>query len=321
MTRLDLNRIRDAVSYISPEFLNSPQYLCMPLSDIFDCEIVLKVETMNPVRSFKGRGTDTVIARLLQDKHNPAQSVVCASAGNLGQALAYSGNRHNIPVTIVAAMTVNPLKLERMKAFGATIQLVGQDIEDARIAAREIAQAEGVHLVEDSLDIATCEGAGTIGLELLELPEKLDAVLIALGGGAMASGIGQVMKSLAPEVEIIAIQPEEAPAMTLSWRKREVVNTETTNTIADGVAGRFPIPEVLEDILTLVDDVVLVRERSIIEGMRFLYQHAGLIVEPSAALGIATILENKDRFQGKRVATILCGSNVTLDDFENWVSS
>ena len=319
MTRLDLDRIRDSVAHIAPEFLNSPQYECTALSEVTGCSVILKVETMNPIRSFKGRGVETVLARL-QANEAEIRSVVCASAGNLGQALAYSGSRRNIPTQIVAATTVNPLKLERMKAFGATMHLIGDDIEAARVRAREIAEDDGVYLMEDSLDIATCEGAGTIGLELLDLADSIDVVLIALGGGAMASGIGLVMKSLAPEVEVIAIQPEEAPALGLSWRANRVINTETINTIADGVAGRFPIPEVLDDIQVLLDDVILVSEKSIKDGMRLLYQYGGLIVEPSAALGLASILENRARFAGKRVATIICGSNVVLDDFERWIN-
>jgi threonine dehydratase len=127
-----------------------------------------------------------------------------------------------------------------------------------------------------------------------------------------------VAKSLAPHVEVIAVQPEGAPAMALSWRKGSVVETDTIVTIADGVAGRCPIPEVLDDLLSVVDDVLLVDEDSIKTGMRLLHRHAGVVVEPSAALGVAAVLENRERFAGRRVATIICGSNVMTDDFERW---
>ena len=107
--------------------------------------------------------------------------------------------------------------------------------------------------------------------------------------------------------------------MALSWRRGSVVETDRTDTIADGVAGRFPIPAVLDDLLVVADQVALVEEESIITGMRMLYRHAGLIVEPSAALGVAAILEDPSRYRGKRVATIICGSNVIPADFERWV--
>ena len=245
--------------------------------------------------------------------------MVCASAGNLGQALAYSGPRRGLEVTVVAARTANPLKLRQIAAFGADVRLEGEDIEDARLLAREIAEADGAYLVEDSLDLATCEGAATIGLELVRDDPELDVVLVALGGGAMASGVGYVVRSLAEHVEVIGIQPVGAPAMALSWRQGTVVETDRIETIADGVAGRCPIPEVLDDLLVVLDDVVLVREDSIKAGMRALYEHAGLVVEPSAALGIAAVLEQPERFAGRRVTTILCGSNVAPADFARWV--
>jgi threonine dehydratase len=98
------------------------------------------------------------------------------------------------------------------------------------------------------------------------------------------------------------------------------VETDRIDTIADGVAGRFPIPAVLDDLLIVADDVALVEEDSIVEGMRLLYRHAGLVVEPSAALGVAAILENRSRYRGKRVVTIVCGSNVIPADFQRWVA-
>ena len=106
--------------------------------------------------------------------------------------------------------------------------------------------------------------------------------------------------------------------MALSWRKRAVVTTDTIDTIADGVAGRYPIPEVLEDLLEIVDDVVLVDDDSIKDGMRHLFDLGGLVVEPSAALGVAAILEDHERFRGLTVATIVCGSNISPHDFRRW---
>jgi threonine dehydratase len=314
--RLQLDRVRGAVDAIDPVFLDTPALPCPSLGELLGCSLTLKVETLNPVRSFKGRGTETVAAAA---RREGASRLVCASAGNLGQALAYSGRRRDLEVTVVAANTANPLKLRQIAAFGADIRLEGVDIEDARLLARELAEADGARLVEDSLDLATCEGAATIGLELVRDDPGLDVVLVALGGGAMASGVGYVTRSLAEDVEVIGIQPLGAPAMALSWQQRTVVETDSIDTIADGVAGRCPIPEVLEDLLVVLDDVVLVREDSITAGMRALYEHAGLVVEPSAALGIAAVLEQPERFAGRRVTTILCGSNVGPADFARWV--
>ncbi|GAA1708598.1 pyridoxal-phosphate dependent enzyme [Kribbella yunnanensis] len=312
-TRLDTARIRAAREVIDPVFLDTPLYECEALEPELGCSVSIKLETANPVRSFKGRGTELVAAQLTGD------AAVCASAGNLGQALAWSARKRGLDITVVASRFATPAKLDRIRALGATLELVDGDHELARDRAAEIARSTGIRLVEDSLDLETCEGAATIGLELVDIP--FDTVLIALGGGAMATGIGHVLKDLAPGIEVVCVQPAGAPAMTLSFREQRVVTTESANTIADGVAGRRPIPEVLADLLQVADDAVLVEESSIIAGVRLLHTHAGLVAEPSAALGLAALLENPTRFAGRRVATIICGSNVNPPDHHRWIQT
>jgi threonine dehydratase len=317
-TRLDIARIEAARRVIDPVFLGTPLYHCEALEPVLGCAVSIKLETANPVRSFKARGTE-VIASQLAGNGSPA--VVCASAGNLGQALAWSGRGRGLEVTVVASRFAPAAKLDRIRALEARLELVDGDIEVARERAAAIAQSDGIRLVEDSLDIETCEGAATIGLELTGTVPSFGAVLIALGGGAMATGVGHVLKTLAPDVEVICVQPAGAPAMTLSWRQRRVVTTGPTDTIADGVAGRRPIPAVLDDLLLVADDAVLVSEASIIAGMRMLLGHAGLVVEPSAALGIAAVLEDRGRFAGRHVVTIVCGSNVDPDAYHRWIGA
>lgn len=303
---------------IDPVFLDTPLYRCEALEPALGCAVSIKLETANPVRSFKARGTELVATQLAD---RGSRAVVCASAGNLGQALAWSGRGRGLDVTVVASRFATAAKLDRIRALGAKLELVDGDHELARERAAAIARYDGIRLLEDSLDLETCEGAATIGMELVDAAPSFDTVLIALGGGALATGVGHVMKALAPEVQVICVQPLGAPALTHSWHQRCVVTTDSTDTIADGVAGRYPIPAVLDDLLVVADDAVLVRETSIITGMRLLLEHAGLVVEPSAALGIAAILEDPDRFAGRHVVTIVCGSNVDLDAYHRWVGA
>ena len=317
-TRLDTARVRAARQVINPLFLDTPLFRCEALEPSLGCTVSVKLETANPVRSFKGRGTE-VVASLLAD--SGSRAVVCASAGNLGQALAWSGRGRGIDVTVVASRFAPAVKLDRIRTLGAKLELVDGDHELARERAAAIARHDGIRLLEDSLDLETCEGAATIGLELLNAAPSFDAVLVALGGGALATGVGHVLKASAPQVEVICVQPLGAPALTQSWRQRRIVTTERSDTIADGVAGRFPIPEVLDDLLVTADDAVLVQEASIIAGMQVLLDDAGLVVEPSAALGIAAILEDRDRFAGRHVVTIVCGSNVDLNAYRRWVGA
>ncbi|MER5428575.1 pyridoxal-phosphate dependent enzyme [Streptomyces sp. NPDC002588] len=317
-TRLDTARIRAARRVIDPVFLDTPLYRCEALEPGLGCAVSIKLETANPVRSFKARGTEVIASKLAA---NGSRAAVCASAGNLGQALAWSGRGRGLDITVVASRFATRAKLDRIRALGAGLELVDGDHETARERAAAIARHDGIRLVEDSLDIETCEGAATMGLELVDTAASFDTVLIALGGGALATGVGHVMKAAAPEIEVICVQPQGAPALTHSWRRRRVVTTDSTDTIADGVAGRRPIPAVLDDLLLVADDAVLVQEASIIAGMRTLLEHAGLVVEPSAALGIAAILEDRDRFAGRHVVTIVCGSNVDVDAYHHWVGA
>ncbi|MEV7087704.1 pyridoxal-phosphate dependent enzyme [Streptomyces sp. NPDC093085] len=339
--------MRAARRVIDPVFLDTPLYRCEALEPALGCAVSVKLETANPVRSFKARGTEVIANRLAGENwsagegayENGPRAVVCASAGNLGQALAWSGRRRGLDVTVVAARRATPAKLDSIRALGARLELVDGDHEAARERAAAIARYDGIRLVEDSLDIETCEGAATIGLELLPSREPLhpphpphqpypshpsppfDAVLLALGGGALATGVGHVMKDLAPHIEVVCVQPLGAPALTRSWHRRRIVTTDATDTIADGVAGRYPIPAVLDDLLLVADDAVLVREASIVAAMRLLLDHAGLVVEPSAALGVAALLEDRDRFAGRHVVTVLCGGNVDMTAYRRWTGA
>ena len=231
-TRLDLDRIHAARRVIDPIFLDTPLYECDALGRELGCAVSIKLETANPVRSFKGRGTE-LVASMLHARGETA--AVCASAGNLGQALAWSGRGRGLDVTVVASRFATRVKLDRIRALDARLELVDGDHELARERADAIARYDGIRLVEDSLDIETCEGAATIGLELVDAVPSFDAVLIALGGGAMATGVGHVVKALAPQTEVICVQPLGAPAMTRSWRERRVVTTDSMMSTTAGV--------------------------------------------------------------------------------------
>lgn len=315
--RLSLARVHDAARTIDPVFLNTPQFVCEPLWDALGVRLTLKLETLNPLRSFKGRGAGFLVATL-RDEH-PTPQLVCASAGNFGQAIAYSARKHGLPLTIYTAENANALKVERMRALGATVRLQGEDFDAAKLAAKAFAAETGARMLEDSLNPETAEGAGTMGLELLRLEDVPEVLLIPLGNGAMINGVALAVKASRPEVQVIAVQAEGAPAMVESWRSGQVVVRERADTIADGIAVRLPVPEALSDMEGLVDDALLVSDDAILRAMRLLHQHVGVVVEPSGAVGVAALLEHPERFRGVHVGTIICGGNVTLEQMEGWL--
>jgi len=274
----------------------------------------LKVETLNPIRSFKGRGAGLLVAEA-----DPNVPLVCASAGNFGQAMAYACRKRSMKLTVYASVHANPLKIDKMRYFGATVILHGNDFDAAKLEAKRAAVQAGARFVEDSLDIETLEGAATIGVELLQYNEPLDVLLIALGNGAMINGIARVFKTHRPQTNIVAVQAQGAPAMVESWRQKKMITHDRVNTIADGVAVRIPVPQALADMDGLVDDALLVDEPSILKAMRLIHLHTGIVVEPSGALGIAAVLENRDRFKNQTVGTVLCGGNVTEKQMNDWL--
>jgi threonine dehydratase len=312
--RLSLERIEQAAQAIDPVFLKTPQFVSEPLSDELGIRVALKIETLNPIRSFKGRGADYLVSQLRDDVH-----LVCASAGNFGQAMAYACRKRRLKLTVYASTRANSLKVDRIRRLGAQVFLHGSDFDEAKLEAKRVALDLGARFIEDSLDIETVEGAGTMGLEWLDFPEPLDALLVALGNGAMFNGVARVLKARRPNTRMIAVQAAGAPAMIESWRAGRAISHDRLDTIADGIGVRVPIPEALEDMRDLVDDAILVSENAIIQGMRLLHHHVGVVAEPSAAVGIAAMLEQPETFRNQRVGTIVCGGNLTVEQMGKWL--
>ena len=315
-TSISINHIREAAEVIDPVFLDSPQFVCEPLSDRLEVTTVLKVECVNPIRSFKGRGTDYLLHRL-----GPRPGgFVCASAGNFGQGMAYAARKRGGRLTVFAAVSANPLKVDRMRALGATVVLEGTDFDDAKAAGKRHAEATGALWVEDGLAPEIAEGAGTIALELDHMKTPLDAVLVPLGDASLVNGIGTWFKRFSPATTVIAVCAAGAPAMEMSWRAGRAVSTTTIDTIADGIAVRVPIPEAVAEMRSVVDDVMLVTDEDIIAAMRMLQVDAGLLVEPAGAAGLAAVLKRRGELAGKRVAVPLTGGNMTEDQIRLWLS-
>ncbi|MFL5495767.1 MAG: threonine/serine dehydratase [Gemmatimonadales bacterium] len=314
--RLSLHRIAEAAEVIDPVFLDSPQFRPESLEEQLGCRLVVKVETVNPIRCFKGRGTEYLTSTLSGRPH-----LVCATAGNFGQGMAYSARKRGLPLTIFASETANPLKVERMRALGAEIRLVGEDFDAAHLAAEAFARESDARMVEDGRDPAISEGAGTIGLELLRWPEPFDAVLVPLGDGALLAGVSRWVKGHRPATRMIGVCASGAPAMERSWRAGAVQELERATTIADGIAVRAPFTEPLADLTGLVDDILLVEDATMLAAMRQAHEELGLVLEPAGAAGLAGLTAYRERFTGQLVATILSGGNITVQQMRQWLGS
>jgi threonine dehydratase len=305
-TDLKIENIEEAARVMDPVFLNSPQFEDEQLCAALGRRTIVKVETTNPIRSFKGRGADYLFNKL-----DPKMKVVCASAGNFGQAVAYAGRSRGMAVEVFVPTDVNPVKVKRMESFGAKVRICAADFDAAKQNARhEAAEKSGFIFVEDGDDPAICEGAGTIGRELLRMG-NIDTFVIPLGDGALITGIGAWVKRHSPNSRIIGVCPAGAPAMERSWRAGKVVNMTGTNTIADGISVGAPVARSLERMRSLVDDIVLVEDSQLLEAMRLAVSTLGIILEPSGAAGVAAIRTHN--LPGNRLATVLTGGNVHPD--------
>lgn len=306
--RLSVERIEEASRMIDPAFLNSPQFECEPLSRLTGTQVFVKVETVNPIRSFKGRGADYFVAKL------PAsvKRLACASAGNFGQGLAYACRKYGIALDVFASVNANPLKLDAIRSFGAAIHQTGHDFDAAKLAGKTYSAAHGVMFVEDGKEPEISEGAGTIGLELAAI--QLDALLIPLGNGALIGGVARWIKHPSPGTKIIGVCAAAAPAMQQSWERGAPVETVTAKTIADGIGVRVPIPEAVQDTLELVDQIALVGDQSMRRAMRQIWAALGLLVEPSGAVGLAALNLHAQALRDQRVGVILTGGNASRAD-------
>lgn len=314
-SRISVANIEEAARLIDPLFTNTPQFVNESLSARLGVRLVCKIETLNPLRSFKGRGADYFITSLPEKPRR----LVCASAGNFGQGLAFAARKHNLALEVFAAEQANPLKVLQMHRLGANVRLVGNDLDAAKTAAKNYAQEQQLCFVEDGHEVAITEGAGTIGLELNRWTEPLDAILIPVGNGALISGIGAWLKSAQPATKVVGVCASGAPAMEQSWRRGQLCTTEFVETIADGIAVRLPIPTALQDMEAVVDEVLLVEDEAILKAMRLLFEELGLVVEPAGAIGVAALLQQPARFAGQTLATVLCGGNLTEMQKREWL--
>ncbi|MDR2988140.1 MAG: pyridoxal-phosphate dependent enzyme [Nocardiopsaceae bacterium] len=298
---LSLERIEEAARLIDPPLLNTPQISDPMLTEALGCDVVLKMENLSPIGSFKGRGADYFVGGL----QSRDDRLVTATSGNWGSGLAYAGRRHGNSVDIFADTSARPGKLARMRALGANVTVVAGGPEEVHAAAHGLAETQpGCRLVSDGEPAAVAEGHGTIGMELSRAG-TLDAVVVQIGDGALMSGIACWLKAQSPNTRVVGVCASGAPAMKLSIDAGRPVRKEPA-TIAGGLAIAEPIPASLERISALVDDIVLVDDNDIRVAMALIADTIGVLVEPSGAAGVAAV--QRHQVPGERIAVLLTGA-------------
>jgi threonine dehydratase len=310
---LSVERIARAHGEIDPPFRDTPQFEADALAERFGCEPLVKIETLNPIRSFKARGAQFFVSELAERRH-----LVCSSSGNFGQGMAYAAGRRDLPLTVFMNAPGNPLKAARMRALGADVRIAGGSEDAAHTAARRFAAEHDALLVVDGNEPAIAEGAGTIALELMRGPHSFDAVLAPLGDGALLSGISCWLKAHSPSVRTIGVCAAGSPAMERSWRAGHVVSVPA-QTIAEGISVATPCAAAVTNLTVLADEVILVNDEALITAMRLAQRDIGLILEPSGAAALAALAVYAERFRGQRIAAVLTGGNVSPEQMREWL--
>ena len=299
---LSLARIEEAARVIDPPLLNTPQFSDPALSEALGRDVVVKMENVSPIGSFKGRGADYFVSRL----ERRDERLVTSTAGNWGIGLAYAGRRHGHGVDVFVDSSARAGKLTRMRALGASVTSVEGGVDEAGAAARKLANKEPGHrLVNDGEPAAVAEGHGTIGVELLRTG-TLDTVVVQVGDGALISGIALWLKAHSPDTRVVGVCAAAAPAMKLSFDAGRPVRSNPPTTIAGGLAINEPIAASLERVRALVDEIVLVADDEIRAAMVLIADTVGVLVEPSGAAGVAAVPPHT--VPGERIAVVLTGA-------------
>ncbi len=281
------------------------------LGALTDGRALLKLENTQPTGSFKVRGALNVLLSLPPQVRE--RGVVAASSGNHGAAVAYSALTLGAPALIFVPEDTSPVKVNAMRDFGADVRVYGDDCVVAETYARTYAAEHGLTYISPYNDPLVIGGQGTIGVELARQIDRLDAILVAVGGGGLISGIATYMKAVQPDVRIIGCSPIHSPAMYESVLAGEVVSPPVLPTLSDGTAGGVEPGAITLDLCrSLVDEWVLVSEKEIAAAMRLMIETQHTLVEGSAGVAVAGYLRLKEEMRGKTAAMIICGGNVSL---------
>jgi threonine dehydratase len=316
---LSAEAIRGAHHAVPTEFRDSPQFVSDGLSDRAGAPILVKVECVNPIRSFKGRGTSLALAAMVRSRgFKGSRGVATISTGNFGQGVAYAARATGVAATVVVPRGANPSKLAVIRRLGASIREVAPG-DDADAHLRELEQAGWV-LLRDGHDDRIAIGAGTMALEVTDgiggagLP-PIEAAFVPVGDGSLIAGVATWLRAHAPGARVVGVQVQSAPAMALSWRtgRVEVVPPEPSR--ADGLASGSGNADLLPTLRKVVDDFVLVPEDGLLEAQRELHALLGVTAEASAAASWSAAASASG--EGGARLVIVTGSNHWPGDFDS----
>lgn len=313
-------QILEAEQRCRPYLWETPLEHSLELSRLVDGEVHLKLDLVQKTASFKLRGATNKIMALSEEELD--RGVVTASTGNYAFAVAEAMRQRGRQATTYVASNLDPARLELMRMHGLEVVVHGAEAGAAEAEARRVAEQEGRIYVSPYNDPLVVAGQGTCGLEISRQAPDLDCAVFAVGGGGLIGGAGGWLKSWRPEVEVLGVSPAASPVMAESVRAGRILDLDTGPTLADTCAGGVDTDTItLELVQRYVDDILLLEEPAIEEAIRFLFEAHRLIAEGSAALGVAAVLRQPERFRGRRTVLVLCGRNINPATFRRIIGA
>jgi threonine dehydratase len=314
----DLSELEGAAQVVQNAMAATPAHAWPLLSERLGAYVVVKHENHTPTGAFKVRGGLVYVDRLMRERPD-TRGLISATRGNHGQSIAFAGRRHGLPVTIYVPHGNSVEKNRAMKAFGAHLVEHGNDFQEAREEAYRRAEIEGLHIVP-AFHRNLVLGVASYALELFRAAPDLDVLYVPIGQGSGISGCIQVRDLLGLKTEIVGVQSTLAPSYALSFAARRVVNTNSSNTLADGMATRNPDADALAIILRGASRIVQVTDEAIAAAIQALWTDTHNLAEGAGAAALAAALREKSGLRGKRVGLVLSGGNIDFDLFRTWVA-
>lgn len=295
---------------IKPYIHRTPVLTSRVIDEFVGAELFFKCENFQKAGAFKARGASNAVFGL--GEAQAAKGVATHSSGNHGTCLSYAARRRGIPCTVVMPRTAPQAKKDAVRGYGGKVVECEPSTSSREAVFAEVVAETGAEFVHPYNDPRVIAGQGTCSKELIEQVEGLDAVIAPIGGGGMVSGMCLTLSELAPKVSIYAAEPEQADDAHRSFKAGHIIADDAPETIADGL--KVPLKELTWHFVSeQVTDVLTASEQEIVEAMKLIWKRMKIVIEPSSAVPLATILNNGDLFVGKRVGVIITGGNVDLD--------
>jgi threonine dehydratase len=270
----------------------------------------VKCDNTLPTGAFKVRGGVNLISQLSEKERR--RGVIAASTGNHAQSVAYAACLFGVKAIIGMPKSSNPNKVEATRCYGATVKFHGKDYDEARCWVEEEAKKKGYRYIHSANEPLLIAGVGTLYLEIMEEVPDVDAIIVPIGGGSGAAAACIVAKAINPKVKVIGVQAEKAPAVYQSWKNSRLMETESADTFAEGLATRVTFTVTFDILSRMIDDIVLVSEEELKKAILALLETTHQLAEGAGAASTAAAFKMREQLQGKKVALPLTGGNLTL---------